>query len=59
MTKSFFLRPGNHQTWLKRGLILERLGYVQEAVSSYKIVLEIKPDYHEAIERKKRLELTV
>ena len=51
------LRPGNHQIWFQRGLILEKLGYVKEAVSSYNIVLEIEPDYYKAIERKNQLKV--
>ena len=53
------LRPGNHQVWFQRGLILEKLGYVQEAVSSYKIVLEIKPDHQNAIERINKFKVSV
>jgi tetratricopeptide (TPR) repeat protein len=50
------IRPGSERAWFRRGGILEKLGQFKEAFNSYGIALEIKQNYTEAIEARKRLE---
>jgi len=51
------LKPDNCEAWLQRGDVLQKLQRNQDAISSYGVALEIKPDYYEALISREELRL--
>jgi tetratricopeptide (TPR) repeat protein len=45
------LNPENQQVWFSRGLVLEALGKMEEAIGSYQKTLELDPSFEGVQER--------
>jgi tetratricopeptide (TPR) repeat protein len=42
------IKPDYHEAWNNRGIALDDLGRIEEAITSYDQALKFKPDYYEA-----------